>query len=81
MKEGSEPSVNVFRDAAENSGLEYPAIPHEEADLVGAPVGERGYRYRPSEAGYSRDADKIEATMSSWKGVDLSHVWGQGESS
>jgi 5,5'-dehydrodivanillate O-demethylase oxygenase subunit len=81
MKEGGEPTVNVFRDPAENTGLEYPAIPHEEGALVGAPVGERGYKYRPSEAGYSRDADKIEATMGTWKGVDLHGVWGQGEAS
>ena len=68
MKEGGEPTVNIIRDPADNQGLEYPAIPHEMQEYVGASLGERGYQYRPSEGGYSRDADKIEATMATWKG-------------
>ncbi len=69
LKEGGEPTINVFRDPAENAGLEYPAIPHEEQEWVGAPM--RGFTYRPSEGGFSRDAEKIEATMATWKDVKL----------
>jgi len=79
MSEGGEPTINVFRDAAENRDLEYPHIPHEEMEWVGATFGEHGYSYHPTEVGYSRDADKIEAAMASWKDVDLSDVWSQGE--
>jgi 5,5'-dehydrodivanillate O-demethylase oxygenase subunit len=70
MKEGGDPTINVIRDPAENQGLEYPAIPHEMGPYVGASFGERGLKYHPSEGGYSRDADKIEATMATWKGVE-----------
>jgi 5,5'-dehydrodivanillate O-demethylase len=70
MEKGDEPTLNVFRDPADNQGLEYPAIPHEMGEYVGAALGERGQKYRPSESGYSRDADKIEATMATWKGFE-----------
>jgi 5,5'-dehydrodivanillate O-demethylase len=67
MKEGSEPTMNIFRDPAENVGLEYPAVPHESQQWVGAASSARGFSYHPSEGGYSRDADKITATMETWK--------------
>jgi len=79
MKEGGEPTINIFRDPMENVGLEYPAIPHEEGEWVGATFGERGFKYRPTEGGYSRDADKIEAVMASWKDFRPAGVWAQGD--
>ena len=36
VQDGAEPSVNVFRDPSENTGLEYPVIPHESGEFVGA---------------------------------------------
>ena len=39
-------------------------------ELAGAPNG--AFRYVPQESGYSRDADKIEATMATWRDVDSS---------
>ena len=66
VREGQEPTINILREPEENVGLEYPAIPHESGVRVGAPEG-RGFKYRPSEGGYSRDAEKIEATMATWK--------------
>ena len=70
VQDGAEPSVNVFRDPSENTGLEYPVIPHESGEFVGASIGGRA-KYSPSEAGYSRDADKIEATMRTWEGFEF----------
>src|SRR5262249_43169640 len=78
MAEGREPTINVFRDPAENTGLEYPAIPQEEGEWAGATFGERD-TYHPSEAGYSRDADKINAAMASWKGFKSEATWAQSE--
>ena len=72
LQDGGEP-MNVFRNADENTGLEYPVIPHESGEWVGAPFGDN-FKYRPSEGGYSRDADKIEATMRTWENVDRSKV-------
>ena len=64
-----QPTINILLDSAENTGLEYPVIPNEGGTLVGAPFGNR-FEYVPGEAGYSRDAEKIEATMRTWEGVD-----------
>ena len=62
----------VFRDEEENNGLEWPVIPHESKEWVGAAYSSSGnYQYRPSESGYSADADKIEATMRTWDGADI----------
>jgi 5,5'-dehydrodivanillate O-demethylase len=69
MKQGNEPTMNIFRTLEENSGLEHPRIPGEGGPLIGA-GGIRGYEYIPQEGGYSRDADKIEETMRTWQGVD-----------
>jgi 5,5'-dehydrodivanillate O-demethylase len=63
---GQEPTMNIFRDHAENEGLDFPMIPNEGGEWVGAPRG-GNFTYHPQEAGYSRDADKIEATMATWK--------------
>ena len=72
VQDGGEPSMNVFRDEEENNGLEWPVIPHESKEWVGAAYSSSGtYRYRPSESGYSADADKIEETMRTWAGADI----------
>jgi 5,5'-dehydrodivanillate O-demethylase len=72
VQDGGEPSMNVFRDEDENSGLEWPVIPHESKEWVGAAYSSSGnYVYRPSESGYSADAHKIEATMRTWAGADI----------
>ena len=72
LQDGGEP-MNIIRSAEDNTGLEYPVVPHESARLVGAHFG-NNFKYRPSEGGWSRDADKIEATMRTWEGVDHSAV-------
>lgn len=67
---GAEPSINVFRDPSDNEGLEWPRIPYESKELVGGPgkpPKDGTWRYEPMETGYSRDADKIEATMATWR--------------
>jgi hypothetical protein len=68
VREGGEPSMNIFRDPEDNQGLEWPRIPFETGQLAGAPFRPRDgvFRYVPQESGYSRDADKIEATMATW---------------
>jgi hypothetical protein len=53
---GHEPTINVFRDPAMNRDIEVP-IEH---------VRPRGARYVPTEPGYSRDKEKIEAVMATW---------------
>jgi 5,5'-dehydrodivanillate O-demethylase len=73
VAQGETPTINILLDSAENSGLEYPVIPNEGGTLVGAPFGNR-YEYVPGEAGYSRDAEKIEATMRTWEGVDVQAI-------
>jgi hypothetical protein len=71
MRDGGEPTMNVLRDSAENTGLEFPVIPNEAGEWVGATRGDfGGWEYRPQEAGYSRDGDKITATMLTWKDFD-----------
>ena len=67
VQEGKMPTVNIFTQDSENQGLEHPVIPNEGAEHVGASRG-GNFTYRPAEAGYSRDAEKIEATMRTWEG-------------
>jgi 5,5'-dehydrodivanillate O-demethylase len=56
MRKGQEPSINVFRDPAANQVIDLP-IEH---------VRPRSTKYVPTEPGYSRDRDKIEAVMATW---------------
>ena len=63
---GQEPTINILRDPAENDNLDVPVIPNEAGAWVGAPRG-GNFTYHPQEAGYSRDTDKIEAVMATWK--------------
>jgi hypothetical protein len=104
MADGGEPTINIFRDEAENRGLEAPVIPQEQfhwgggggrppaAEAVPAARNQRGgfempsnldrirdetgairtepALYIPGEAGYSADAEKIEATRRTWDGFD-----------
>jgi 5,5'-dehydrodivanillate O-demethylase oxygenase subunit len=56
IQAGQEPSMNVFR------GLQ----PDHEIDLPIEHVRPRSTKYIPTEPGYSRDRDKIEAVMDSW---------------
>jgi 5,5'-dehydrodivanillate O-demethylase len=56
MQRGEEPTLNVFRDSAANDAIDLP-IEH---------VKPRSTRYVPTEPGYSRDRDKIEAVMETW---------------
>ncbi len=75
VRQGKEPTVNLLRDPAENVGLEFPAIPNENGYLVGAARANfGGFKYFPQEGGWSRDADKIDAVMASWKDVDREAV-------
>ena len=69
VRDGGKPTMNIFHDAEDNTGLEWPRIPHETMEWVGASSEASGFKYRPGEGGYSRDADKIEATMRTWAGV------------
>jgi 5,5'-dehydrodivanillate O-demethylase len=69
VQDGGEPTMNIFRTPEENSGLEWPKIPFESMEFVGGATEASGFKYRPGEGGYSRDADKIEATMRTWAGV------------
>jgi 5,5'-dehydrodivanillate O-demethylase len=78
VRDGGEPTFNVFRTEEENSGLEWPAIPHESMEWVGASSGSGNARYRPSEGGYSTDADKIDATMRTWEGTQIPALAGLG---
>lgn len=66
VRASKEPTINIFRDPAENERLDVPVIPNEAGEWVGAPRGGH-FTYHPQEAGYSRDADKIEAVMATWK--------------
>jgi 5,5'-dehydrodivanillate O-demethylase len=61
MQSGTEPSMNVFRDPVANEEIELP-IEH---------VRPRSTKYLPTEPGYSRDREKIEAVMASWVSMDL----------
>jgi 5,5'-dehydrodivanillate O-demethylase len=66
VRTGQEPTMNIFREPSENEGLDFPLIPNEAGAWIGAPRG-GNFTYQPQEAGYSRDADKIEAVMATWK--------------
>jgi 5,5'-dehydrodivanillate O-demethylase len=68
VRDGHEPTMNIFRDPAENESLDVPVIPNEGGEWVGAPRG-GNFTYHPQETGYSRDADKIEAVMATWKDI------------
>lgn len=70
VADGGEPTMNIFRTPEENSGLEWPAIPYESMEWVGGATDGGSFKYRPGEGGFSRDADKIEATMPTWADVD-----------
>ncbi len=56
---GKEPTMNVWHDAAMNRDIELP-IEH---------IRPRGSRYVPTEPGYSRDKEKIEAVMATWQSL------------
>ena len=66
VRADQEPTINIFRDPAENEDLDFPVIPNEGGEWVGAPRG-GNFTYHPQETGYSRDADKIEAVMATWQ--------------
>jgi hypothetical protein len=61
VREGEDP-INVFRDAAKAACLSFPMekVKHGRS---------RRPTYRPGEAGYSRDADLIEATLATWDAI------------
>jgi 5,5'-dehydrodivanillate O-demethylase len=63
VRDGGKPTVNFITDPTENEGLEPPNVPLE----VGRGRDNNGGKYTPSEFGFSRDADKIEAAMASWQ--------------
>jgi 5,5'-dehydrodivanillate O-demethylase len=69
MQAGEEP-MNILREASQNEVLEFPRIPNEAGEWVGA-TRWGGFKYRPQEAGWSRDADKIEQVMQTWQGIEL----------
>jgi hypothetical protein len=74
VQAGQEPSINVFRDEAQNQCI---AIPLERVKYatrlgVGPDAG-----YRPLEAGVSRDAGKIEEVMRTWAYLDPKWVAGE----
>jgi 5,5'-dehydrodivanillate O-demethylase len=64
MRDGGEPTMNVFRDPAENECIELGIEPSRfgMGDLR---------KYQPAEAGYSADADKINAVMATWHQSEL----------
>ena len=76
IQNGEEPTFNIFRDPEDNEGLEFPTIPNEAAELVGANRGLGGGKYFPQEAGWSRDEGMINSTMATWKNVDLAALAG-----
>ncbi len=61
VREGEDP-INVFRDAHKASFLSFPMekVKHGRT---------RRPTYRPGEAGYSRDAELIEATLATWDAI------------
>ena len=58
---GEDP-INVFRDPAKNVSIELPLERHLLSASTNAPM-----KYVPGEHGYSADADKIEATLDTWR--------------
>jgi 5,5'-dehydrodivanillate O-demethylase len=67
MEDGGSPSMCVFNDPAENECIELSLEPSR-FDTLRTP------EYRPSEAGYSRDADLINAVMATWKEMTTEKV-------
>ena len=61
MQEGNDP-MNVFRDPEKNQFLELPM------EKIKRGVTSAPRRYIPGEAGYSVDAEKIEAAQATWAG-------------
>ena len=57
VQAGEEPTINFFRDGSRNQSIE---VPLER-------VRPRGSNYVPTEPGFSRDKDKIEAVMATWQ--------------
>jgi 5,5'-dehydrodivanillate O-demethylase len=70
VQAGLEPTINMFRSSAENSGLEPPRIPLEPSRFGGRTT------YVPQEAGYSTDGDKIEEAMRTWQDMSPEVVEG-----
>ena len=73
VSDGQEPTMNIIREEADNTGLEYPRIPYESGHLVGRPEfrdADGVFRYHQVETGECRDIDKIEATMATWVDFD-----------
>ncbi len=60
QEKGGWPTVNIFRDPIKNAILEPPVEPIKFGNRH-APL-----RYVPGEAGYSRDADKIQEVLNTW---------------
>jgi hypothetical protein len=56
---GQEPTLNVWHDVGMDRDIELP-IEH---------VRPRGGQYVPTEPGYSRDKEKIEAVMATWQSL------------
>jgi 5,5'-dehydrodivanillate O-demethylase oxygenase subunit len=75
VRDGREPSLNVFRDRAANVCVELP-LEREPGGSFDERTGEfHGWhekppKYSPAEAGFSRDAAKIDAVMATWKSLD-----------
>jgi 5,5'-dehydrodivanillate O-demethylase len=63
VREGEDP-MNVFRDAAAARRISFPM----EKVKHGAT---KRPKYRPGEAGFSADADLIEATLATWDDVEI----------
>jgi len=73
VEAGQEPAFNVFRDPDANRCLDL----HLERAKYGVRLELRDVTYRPLEAGYSRDADKIEAVLRTWQHIDPKWAAGQ----
>jgi 5,5'-dehydrodivanillate O-demethylase len=59
VREGKEPTINIFRDETANHCID---VPLER-------VKPRGGGYAPTEPGISRDKEKIEAVMATWRSM------------
>jgi 5,5'-dehydrodivanillate O-demethylase len=77
LRDGAEPSINVFRDPATNECIN---ILTEIGNFSGETVEQNGRRtedlrgYVPEEAGYSRDADKIVKVLETWQTLTANGV-------
>ena len=67
LEDGGSPTMCIFRDPAENQCIELSLEPNRFGQF-------RATRYSPSEAGYSRDAEKIEAVMATWSEMTTEKV-------